>query len=135
MITLPLLLLLTLGTQQASAGLDPITRAVQRAHSSTVALNSIDSYLVSVEDALIDAEMALEGYPPPPKRDLWTEQKIAERKAAGKPYGLLFFYNVSLRVRLTLRLGEWQAAESTHPSTARSCTTAYRVQPRRPCER
>jgi hypothetical protein len=83
MITLPLLLLLTLGTQQASAGLDPITRAVQRAHSSTVALNSIDSYLVSVEDALIDAEMALEGYPPPPKRDLWTEQKIAERKAAG----------------------------------------------------
>jgi hypothetical protein len=29
-----------LGTQQASAGLDPITRAVQRAHSSTVALTA-----------------------------------------------------------------------------------------------
>jgi hypothetical protein len=36
-----------------------------------------------VEDALIDAEMAAEGFPPPPERDEWTEHWISERKATG----------------------------------------------------
>jgi hypothetical protein len=38
---------------------------------------------LQVEDALIDEQMAAEGFPPPPDRDEWTEHLISERKATG----------------------------------------------------